>query len=367
MDWKTATGAPKVLSRGLMGQDGSTLTIDQDLARTSRFLVWLAIIGFAAVGIWAVTRPTNAGLTAFAIGSLVLSGSGLVGGVLGLLFGIPKSVSETTANAANPPSSDDDDQAKPAMAARRSTYAVNTNLEQISDWLTKIIVGVGLTQMESLGSTFGSLSTNIGVSLVSSGVQSDPGAPVVAATIVVYGVTAGFLAGYLLTRIFLPGAFNRADALLEQYSELNTRLVEERATTEEAAKALGEIYTDLYRYEQEGFRDAIKKIDKLLVSPANRQNPTLWVYLAAANGQAYAWQLQHSEGAAPGREEALRKYRDDALAAVRTALSLGNDWKPVLRLMWDKEHPAKTSRHAAAENDLEVFYDDKDFRELLKD
>src|SRR5205085_11890184 len=36
--------------------------------------------------------------------------------------------------------------------------SVNTNLEQISDWLTKILVGVGLTQFGSLRGNYASKS-----------------------------------------------------------------------------------------------------------------------------------------------------------------------------------------------------------------
>ncbi len=44
----------------------------------------------------------------------------------------------------------------------------------------------------------------------------------------------------------------------------------------------------------------------------------------------------------------------------------GDDWKPVLQLMWDKEHPTKTKEGLAKdEDDLEVFDEDKAFKDLL--
>ena len=63
--------------------------------------------------------------TAMAIGGA----AALVGGVVGFLFGIPLTSKQRTA------------------AASGSQYETNTNLEQVSDWLTKIIVGVGLVQL----------------------------------------------------------------------------------------------------------------------------------------------------------------------------------------------------------------------------
>src|SRR5258708_2722865 len=71
-------------------------------------------------------------LQSLAIGLLV-AGAALAAGILiGFLFGIPRTLQREGTNGA---------------AGANSTaeaYGVNTTLEQISDWLTKIIVGVGL-------------------------------------------------------------------------------------------------------------------------------------------------------------------------------------------------------------------------------
>src|SRR6266850_7688731 len=74
-------------------------------------------------------------LQSLAIGLLV-AGAALAAGILiGFLFGIPRTLQregpKDTANGNAP----------------GEAYGVNTNLEQISDWLTKIIVGVGLVQL----------------------------------------------------------------------------------------------------------------------------------------------------------------------------------------------------------------------------
>jgi hypothetical protein len=53
----------------------------------------------------------------------------VVGGVIGFLFGIPLTSKQRAAGTGD------------------SQYETNTNLEQVSDWLTKIIVGVGLVQI----------------------------------------------------------------------------------------------------------------------------------------------------------------------------------------------------------------------------
>jgi len=61
----------------------------------------------------------------------------ITGGAVGFLFGIPRSLSSSAADVAR---------ALPDAAGINKVQP-NTNLEQISDWLTKIIVGVGLTQL----------------------------------------------------------------------------------------------------------------------------------------------------------------------------------------------------------------------------
>lgn len=62
--------------------------------------------------------------------AIAISGaSAVVGGVVGFLFGIPITRKQRAAGAGD------------------SLYEPNTNLEQVSDWLTKIIIGVGLVQL----------------------------------------------------------------------------------------------------------------------------------------------------------------------------------------------------------------------------
>jgi hypothetical protein len=69
----------------------------------------------------------------FGTAMAIAAAAALVGGVVGFLFGIPLS-RQGAAGAANGP-------------ANGPQYQTNTNLEQVSDWLTKIIVGVGLVQL----------------------------------------------------------------------------------------------------------------------------------------------------------------------------------------------------------------------------
>jgi hypothetical protein len=77
---------------------------------------------------------------------------------------------------------------------------VNTNLEQISDWLTKIIVGETLVELKPAMERIESAAILIGESLANK--------KSFAYAILVYFSTSGFLGSYLLTRLFLQRAFS---------------------------------------------------------------------------------------------------------------------------------------------------------------
>jgi hypothetical protein len=126
---------------------------------------------------------------------LVATGAFVSGGILGFLFGIPRAL-------AGPERPQGD-------VESGGGYAPNTNLEQISDWLTKILVGVGLVQATTIAGHLGDLIDFLGPPL-----GGDPyGETVAAATLVIFGVS-GFLVFYLLTRTLLPSALAQADRLM---------------------------------------------------------------------------------------------------------------------------------------------------------
>jgi hypothetical protein len=197
----------------------------------------MAALGFTALGFWAASRG-HLWASTVALGLFLMGGAALVGGVVGLLFGIPKSVSDPAVapTAAKVDTTAEDSDAPDTRV--RSSYAVNTNLEQISDWLTKIMVGVGLTQVGAIQDKFYGLSSYFGNAFAGHAESSDASPATAAAVIIIYGLTAGFLAGYLLTRMFLPGAFVRADAALLQ---INTELKSKIARQEEVAETAGRL------------------------------------------------------------------------------------------------------------------------------
>lgn len=151
------------------------------------------LLGLACISIYAWQVG---GSVAWGIGFLVAIAALLAGAIFGFLFAIPK----------NPAASAED---RPI-----ARFISNSNLEEISDWLTKILVGLGLVQ-------FGRLMDGGGVLVdsISSALGDDASSPTFAvAVLVTYGVS-GFLAAYILTRVYLGPVFAQSEEAMRIYVE----------------------------------------------------------------------------------------------------------------------------------------------------
>jgi hypothetical protein len=69
---------------------------------------------------------------------LIGGGTFILGAIVGLLFSIPRFIARKDGLAPENPL---------VNGNNGDSYRPNTQLEEIGDWLTKIIVGVGLTQL----------------------------------------------------------------------------------------------------------------------------------------------------------------------------------------------------------------------------
>lgn len=291
--------------------------------------------------------------------TIVVAGSAFAVGVLfGFLFGIPKTLQDQAPAPA---------QAKPNREA--AVQATNTNLEQISDWLTKILVGVGLTQLNNLRNTFRDLANYFAVA----------GAPAVTLAMILNFSVAGFMTGYLLTRLFLTGAFVSVERTLRGIHESTTRAEQLQeagrfeaalsrfedalhqvtpATPPEERRRVyeGVIFNSLYEPPPDGFTRAIDYAKRYLRDEKAPPSAKILAYLAGAYGQQYKY--ERNQDASPQR---LVEIRMLALDAARRAVSLEPGVIELLRVMWDPAHPSKSPD----DDDLEVFFDDDDFRKLL--
>jgi hypothetical protein len=281
-------------------------------------LVLLLIAGVGGLGMLAWSRDDRFQSIAAAI--LVAGAALAAGAILGFLFGIPRALQNTTSEEA------------PGVSG--SIYQVNTNLEQISDWLTKIIVGVGLVHLGAIQAHFASLAQSAASAF---GGPSIP--PALAAAVIIYFAILGFLGSYLWTRLLLTLEFTRADRAARQSPEFYEGLVQ----------AL------LYQPAPEGFEGAIRNGEDFL-HRYGQGNWRIWRALACAYGQKYSYlRLQSSPDS-----ERLSDARDKALEAVKRVLFLNPDEREGIRALWDP------NRATPQEDDLTVFAEDEGFRSILQ-
>ena len=184
-----------------------------------RLLAGAMLAGLLSIPVYATqVGEWTSFFVVLSVGCLVAGASALVGGTLGFLFGIPRTLQQE-GNFGD---------ARPAEFERRTDYRANTNLEQISDWLTKILVGVGLTQIGEIKAGLGTLSA-----FAAQGLGAQPHNQIFALVLICYSCILGFLFGYLWTRLFMAGALAAADqAAIGVLAKKVLEVTEKAATTE---------------------------------------------------------------------------------------------------------------------------------------
>jgi hypothetical protein len=215
------TGADS--SHPLTGEEQKKL--QHDIRATAYVLLTLLLAGFAVSGI-------QAGSYAPAVWLWALACLG-VGAVGGFLFAIPRVPRSVAPNRAQPDSQQSTTVSSgeaalpllPSISDRGFGLGINTNLEEISDWLTKILVGLGLVELRSVPTYLQRAGYFVG--------QSLGGQQYLAGGVIVYFLGLGFLCGYLLTRMFIGPAFRLAD----QATSIGITLVAELAKTRADAEA----------------------------------------------------------------------------------------------------------------------------------
>ncbi|MER8102388.1 hypothetical protein [Kitasatospora sp. NPDC094016] len=160
--------------------------------RTARWAAPGALAGTGLIGLLLFSLGQAQAWQAFGGGLVAAGASTVLGGALGFLFGVPR--------------------VRSGSGEPQGSYAPNTNLEQVSDWLTKVLLGVGLTQLGSLGERLHQLGTALAPAL-----GGEDAAVPFAAALVLYFVVFGFLAGWLVTRLALPQVLTDADQALDLF------------------------------------------------------------------------------------------------------------------------------------------------------
>lgn len=225
-------------------------------------LLFILFAGLLAVLAGALLPPYYHAVPAL-LWSLGFCVSGML---LGFLFGIPRTLPSGTVNMAPPDErangksrSDDAPPAGAEAAAGTPSNTlflgtptpmeINSNLVEVSDWLTKIIVGVGLIELKSLPGSARSMAAFIAPSLATDTAT----AMAVVGGIMLFFSVHGFLIGYLLTRIYLSIMIKRADSLVKNES---VRL--------ESGKEIE--VTELSRLQQKSLDDMQEAVTQLLLA-----------------------------------------------------------------------------------------------------
>jgi hypothetical protein len=187
-------------------------------------LVYVALIGCLFVLIYGLCYRHNGVADFFSVVSVGLMTAGaalLSGGLLGFLFGVPHTQGEKGQAGQETAGKSGESQGDAGARSPSTAYRPNTSLEEISDWLTKILVGVGLVQIKAIPGKLVELARYIANGL-GGGVQAEA----FALTVLIYFSVCGFVFGFLWARLYLVRWFREADAvqnLEEKISRLEKR------------------------------------------------------------------------------------------------------------------------------------------------
>jgi hypothetical protein len=124
---------------------------------------------------------------------VVALAAAICGGLLGFIFGIPRTESRNAVAGA----ALQGDKTKVSSAA----LATNTNLERVSDWLTTILIGATLVQLKDVPGWIGRIASYV---------KDDLTNQKLIPFLIVYFAGLAFLGVYLVTRLYLTTALTQA-------------------------------------------------------------------------------------------------------------------------------------------------------------
>ncbi len=155
---------------------------------------WLSLLSvglpaFGSIWIWIYAFATKGSHWSYVgVGMLTSFAAFLAGCLAGFLFGIPRAVSsgELRHQAGSP------------------AYTPSSNLAEVSDWLTKLLLGAGLVELTRLGGPVSKLIDNVASSLqvIAAGAAPGQEAKVTAGVILIGFTVIGLLDGYIATTLW---------------------------------------------------------------------------------------------------------------------------------------------------------------------
>lgn len=178
---------------------------DQGKGKSTLFVSIVLLSGSVILCTYSLSLGAEQFLSVISISAMIAFSSAIVGAFIGFIFGIPRT-----------PASKDPD-----------NIAVNTNLEEISDWITKIIVGVSLVQLNQISGGIIELGHTLAV-----GLGNHPTSFVFSISTMIFYFVGGFFLGYLWSRIYLPKILRASleeGRLRQELSETKTELIETKS------------------------------------------------------------------------------------------------------------------------------------------
>jgi hypothetical protein len=185
-------------------------------------IVLLFAMVVVAVLLGLFSHDGGAGVTSF----VLFAAAAAAGAGLGFLFGLPRArVSDLTGDGPGD---------VPPVPAKASTYYLtNSNLIKVSDWLTTIVIGLGLVNLGKLVPAVRSLSHALEAPL-----GSAPYSGAIGVAVLIVGLLAGFILDYLWTSIRVRELLEESERQSEEFvPELRNRTLAE-AREEVADKQL---------------------------------------------------------------------------------------------------------------------------------
>jgi tetratricopeptide (TPR) repeat protein len=244
--------------------------------------------------------------------------------LIGFLFGIPKVL-----------------QSDAPAASGRSGLRINTNLEQVSDWLVKILVGLGLTELKQVPTHIYRAAAYVAPSLyLPAKAQLSTARIHAVGAIVVFFSILGFLTGYLVTRLLLGSLFRDADERTISHRE--------QAELQEGTQAPAdpELRPNMRMSAQA--QSAANKIADLSITAAQREGiPPEALAAAKLSAGRFAEALECYE-------EAVRLAPADPGLRLKYAIALRQASRPVKESVRQLVEASSSASSAAASAELRL-------------
>lgn len=297
----------------------------------------------------------------FGLGVLAAGASALVGALLGFLFGLPRDIGSEQPKtppspAPTPPPGQQAVAADQAVVTPAAPAAgVNNNLLEISDWLTKIIVGAGLVGLKELVPWLGGIAEMVGNGV---GLASHAPARLFGGSILAFYGCWGFIFVYIQTRTIISLLFASMQRSLRDVLGMEVRQAVKEEVQQNVVPQLEQTVSEnallarLYSADASAPSEVVARATRFLAEPANRGNGRVWLYLACAFGQQHA----------STDDQAVRStLSNQAFEALQNAMRIDPSLKSVARGLMFPDDPQRLP----GDDDLQTFAAEGRFRELV--